>query len=232
MSIPSELNIPIPFGLSIVMWLEFLLFVPFSMQLYFGSFKPFWGKASDNGVVRSTLWSGEMLNGVGAVLLMYMLGSALWQQTISLIEVEILFLSHALWYGVIMAMTPHGSGFLLIFFINPHTYLYIGVIVTAYDLPRPICYIASGIVLCFGLYRRWYQVPQACYGKSSITLDDYVDALKKVDFDKKDLDLFDKCRRYFPCLNKSSSLPPLENKDKNGGGGDATAYGSVPSLAV
>jgi len=225
MSIPPELNISIPFGLNIVMWLEFLLFVPFSMKHYFGSFKPFWGKASDNGVVRSTLWSGEMLNGVGAVLLMYMLGSALWQKTISLIEVEILFLSHALWYGVILAASP--PPFMLFALINPHTYLYIGVVATAYDLPRPICYIASGIVLGFGMYRRWFQVPQACYGKSSITLEDFVDAFKKLDSEdlKKHEEFFDKSRHYFPCRNKaqdsSSSLSP-----------SATAYGSVPSLAV
>ena len=67
MSIDPEAHIAIPVGLHIVMWLEFLLFVPFSYQHYFGGFEPWWGKASTNGLVRMLLWSVEVSNGVGYV---------------------------------------------------------------------------------------------------------------------------------------------------------------------
>ena len=119
-------------------------------------------------------------NFTSAVLLMYMLGSALWVKSISLIEVEILFLSHALWYGVIVAVTPPTPTFWLFALINPHTYLYVGVVLTAYDLPRPICYLFSAVILMFGLYRRWYQVPLTCYNKPILTIDDYAEEIKKL----------------------------------------------------
>lgn len=164
MSIPPETFIPIPFGLLVVMWAEFILFVPFSIIHYMGGFKPFWGTLTQNGLGRTIFWSGEMLNGVGAWVLMFMLGSALWQGSVSVVEIEILFLSHALWYGVIIAMFPPGHVGAFFCAINPHTYLFIGVLITGYDLPRPICLAVCALVMLFGIYRRVYQIPKYCYG--------------------------------------------------------------------
>lgn len=163
MSIPPDGFISIPTPLHVVMWLEFLLFVPFSLSHYCGPFKETWASLSSLGLARTIFWSGEMLNGVGAWVLMFMLGSALWQGTISLIEIEILFLSHALWYGVIIAMTPPWPANLLIYLVNPHTYLFIGVVVTGWGLPRPICVMLCVFVVLFGIYRRVFQVPAHCW---------------------------------------------------------------------
>lgn len=182
MPLADETSIPIPGGLHVVIWLEFILFVPSSLSHYMGGYKPMWSSYSANPVGRTALWSGEMLNGVGAWVLMYMLGCALWSGSITLVEIEVLFLSHALWYGVIFSVTPPGPAFWLVALFNPHTYMYIGVVATAYDLPRPICYAASAIVLLFGLYRRWRQVPLHCFDKDrTLVLDDYLDALKALD---------------------------------------------------
>ena len=150
MAIPPNTFIPIPRGLYIVMWLEFLLFVPFSISHYAGAFKSVWAVFAPNPLGKATFWQGEMLNGVGAWVLMYMLGSALWDGTISACEVEILFLSHALWYGVVFATEAPGPAFAVKAQANPHTWLYLGVIFTGYDLPRPICFLLSVGILAFG----------------------------------------------------------------------------------
>ena len=94
-----------------------------------------------------------------AVLIYYMLGSVLYQQSIALIEIELLFISHALWYGALVAVNAPGSGLLSFVLCTPHTYLCLGMIGTAYDLPRPICLMCSVGILLFGGYRRYYQIP-------------------------------------------------------------------------
>ena len=96
---------------------------------------------------------------LSAVLIYYMLGSVLYQQSIALIEIELLFISHALWYGALVAVNTPGSGLLSFVLCTPHTYLCLGVIGTAYDLPRPICLVCSVGILLFGGYRRYYQIP-------------------------------------------------------------------------
>ena len=212
MAIPPETSIPIPFGLHIVIWLEFIMFVPFSFSHYCGAFKPLWMEYTSSAMGKITLWSGEMLNGVGAWVLMYMLGHSLWQQTISVIEIEILFLSHALWYGVLISLNPRGPAFLLSILVNPHTYLYIGVIATGYDLPRPICFAVSAFVLSFGFYRRYYQIPITCFGKESLRMQDHMDAIKlhKDAELLKVADALESSRKCFPFLDDRS---PEHSKD-------------------
>jgi hypothetical protein len=143
MPLDPEVFVPIPNALRVVLWCELVLFVPFSLLHYCGPFIPFWAQIASNPIARNAIWSGEMLNGVGAFVLMYMLASALWTQSVSLIEVEILCLSHALWYGVVIAFSPPGPAMPFVVAFNPHTYLCIAVVATAYDMPRPICWILS-----------------------------------------------------------------------------------------
>ena len=209
MAIPPNTFIPIPRGLYIVMWLEFLLFVPFSISHYAGAFKSVWAVFAPNPLGKATFWQGEMLNGVGAWVLMYMLGSALWDGTISACEVEILFLSHALWYGVVFATEAPGPAFAVKAQANPHTWLYLGVIFTGYDLPRPICFLLSVGILAFGLYRRWVQFPRECFGKESITLQDFIDAAKQLDESVPEragmLGFFESSRAKFPMLDAGAA---------------------------
>ena len=79
-----------------------------------------------------------------AVLIYYMLGSVLYQQSIALIEIELLFISHALWYGALVAVNAPGSGLLSFVLCTPHTYLCFGLIGTAYDSPTDLLGVFGG----------------------------------------------------------------------------------------
>jgi hypothetical protein len=158
-------------------------------------------KVASNPHARLAIWSGAMLNGVGSWVLMYMIASALWEQSISLIEIEILFLSHALWYGVGIATSPPDSVLPVVLLTNPHTYLFTGVLATAYDMPRPICYANCVLVLVFGFYRRYVQMRPTIFDKEgSMTLQDWLDAFEPMDTPeaKGTADVMRKTRGWFP----------------------------------
>mmetsp|Transcript_79012 Transcript_79012/g.245144 ORF Transcript_79012/g.245144 Transcript_79012/m.245144 type:complete len:210 (-) Transcript_79012:59-688(-) len=153
---PAE-AILIPLPLKIVLYLELILFTPFSLQHFFGGFKPSWARMSPFKLAQKELWAGEMLNGVGAFVLMYMIFDALVAGTISRIEVEILFISHALWMGVVFSFVlPVWQ----IHLVNPHSWLTIGVWATAFHLARWWCLVLSLAIMLFGVYRNRVQVPR------------------------------------------------------------------------
>ena len=61
---------------------------------------------------------------------MWIFGYSLWEGVVSVMDVEILFLSHALWYGQLLAMMPPSPALQAILVTNPHTWLYIAVVAT------------------------------------------------------------------------------------------------------
>lgn len=146
-----------------MIWLELLCFVPFTLLHYFGPFRAEWRRLSATKLGQQTLWSGEMLNGVGACVLMYMLADALWEGSVGHLEVEILFLSHALWIGVITSFLPPWPIRKFAYLHSPHTYLTIGVYSTGWGLVRPVCLLCCAAILAFGCYRRIVQLPRDVY---------------------------------------------------------------------
>jgi len=150
--------IPIQKGLYIALWIVLVVFLPFTLKHYFGSFHQEWYSLGANKTAWMKLWSGEMLNGVGACVLMFMIGDALFEHTISRIEVEILFLSHALWMGVFFSF---GLRYPVLLFLNPHTYLSIAVWATALTLPRWWVLLVCVLIMLFGVFRNLVQYQHA-----------------------------------------------------------------------
>mmetsp|Transcript_120597 Transcript_120597/g.336504 ORF Transcript_120597/g.336504 Transcript_120597/m.336504 type:complete len:216 (+) Transcript_120597:52-699(+) len=167
---PEEI-IRIPLGLKIVLWAELIIFTPFTIKHYFGTFDPVWKRMSQTKLGQMSLWSGEMLNGVGAITLMYMIFDTLCTNKISLIEVEILFISHALWMGCFVAFCPPPPAFIAVFGMNPHFYLTVGVWATASWLVRGQCLIVSGAIMAFGLYRQYFQFRGTIFPGEPFTMD-------------------------------------------------------------
>jgi hypothetical protein len=134
--IPSQTFVPVPEPLKIVLWADFIIFFYFAMQNYFGDFKPDNYKLAANAIGRTSLWNSDMVNGCGGILCMWIFGGSLWEGAISIMDIEILFLAHALWYGQLIAMMPPHPGVTAVLLSNPHTYLYIATVVTAWHLVR------------------------------------------------------------------------------------------------
>ena len=61
---------------------------------------------SGNRVAWLVLHSGEMLHGVGALLVLFVVLNALIINEVSTIELEIILLAHSLWLGTIIAFWP------------------------------------------------------------------------------------------------------------------------------
>jgi len=146
--------IPIPKGLYILLWIELVVFLPFTLKHYFGSFRQEWYSQVANKTGWMKLWSGEILNGVGACVLMFMVGDALLEHTISRIEVEMLFLSHALWMGVCFSF---GLRHPILLFLIPNTYLSIAVWATALTLPRWWVLLVCVLIMLFGVFGKLVQ---------------------------------------------------------------------------
>jgi len=173
MPIGPEEYILIPLGLKIVLWAELIIFTPFTIKHYFGAFEDKWYRMAKTKLGQMSLWAGEMQNGVGALTLMYMIFDALCQNDISRIEVEILFLSHALWLGCCTAFCPPPPAFLLLFGMNPHFYLTVGVWATATNLVRPVCLIVSGLIMGFGIFRQYFQFRSTIFPHEPFNLDTF-----------------------------------------------------------
>ena len=204
MPLASDKFVDIPTRLHVVLWCEMILFAPFAFMHYVGPFKSMWGAMSTNPITRAALWTGEMLNGVGAWVLMYMIASTLYEQKVSLIEVEILLLSHALWLGVILSFAPPAPALPAGLLLQPHVWLSTAVVATAYDMPRPVCWVLSGAILAFAIFRRKCQYPQACFGKPSVSLQDCTDALREIDCDetRSGADMIERVASPFMCLGE------------------------------
>lgn len=173
MPIGPEEFIWIPLGLKIVLWAELIIFTPFTIKHYFGAFEPKWARMADTKLGQAALWAGEMKNGVGALTLMYMIFDALCVNQVSRIEVEILFLSHALWIGCCAAFCPPPPAFVVLFGLNPHFYLTVGVWCTATHLVRPVCLIMSGVLMAFGVYRQYFQFRSTIFPGEPFTMDTF-----------------------------------------------------------
>merc|ERR550539_2028288 len=78
---------------------------------------------------------------------------------ISRIEVEVIFLSHALWLGVIFSFFLRSFPGLpaavapLIHLGNPHVWLTIAVWISAWHLPRLSCKLICAGIMAFGIVR-------------------------------------------------------------------------------
>ena len=144
---------------------------------------------------------------------MWMFGYCLWEGYVSIMDVEILFLSHAVWYGQLIAMMPPHPGVTAVLVSNPHTYLYVGTIVTGWHLARLPCLAASLSILAFGLYRRWAQVPQAIYGKARINFRDTLDVIAT--YDAPGVKAIEGCVLHIvPCATIPTTAAKVEEQPK------------------
>mmetsp|Transcript_3819 Transcript_3819/g.12381 ORF Transcript_3819/g.12381 Transcript_3819/m.12381 type:complete len:191 (+) Transcript_3819:63-635(+) len=152
---PGDTVLPIPTGLHVVLWCELIIFLPFSLSHYFGPFHAEWRQLSHLKAGRVKLMAGEMLNGVGALVLMLMIFEALCSSTITRVELDVLFVSHALWIGVCIAVKPP----LFFHCINPHSWLSVALWITSAHLARWPILLACVLIMLFGFYRMRVQVP-------------------------------------------------------------------------
>ena len=120
-TLPSQTFIETPGPVAVVLWADFLIFFVFALKNYFGAYKPEYDKLAANAIGRSGLWNSDMVNGCGGIICMWVFGYSLYEGAISVMDMEVLFLSHALWYGQLIAMMPPCPGLQAVLLINPHT---------------------------------------------------------------------------------------------------------------
>lgn len=97
----------IPAAIKYFLYVEAVLFGPFSLHHYLSfTDRKQLKHLTNNRVAWMIIHSGEMLNGVGAWVVMFVVLHALVDNEISTIELEILMLAHSLWMGMILAYWP------------------------------------------------------------------------------------------------------------------------------
>ena len=97
----------IPVAIKYFLYVEAILFGPFSLHHYLSfTDRKQLKHLTNNRVAWMIIHSGEMLNGVGAWVVMFVVLHALIDNEISTIELEILMLAHSLWMGMILAYWP------------------------------------------------------------------------------------------------------------------------------
>ncbi|KAJ1446157.1 hypothetical protein M885DRAFT_625501 [Pelagophyceae sp. CCMP2097] len=98
---------PLPNPLKYFLYFEAILFGPFSLHHYLSfTDRRQLRHLTGNRVAWLIIHSGEMLNGVGAWVIMFLVLHALVDNAISTIDLEVLVLAHSLWMGMILAYWP------------------------------------------------------------------------------------------------------------------------------
>ena len=86
---------------------ECVIFGPFALHHYLAcAHTKQLEHLSGNRVAWLVLHSGEMLHGVGALLVLFVVLNALIINEVSTIELEIILLAHSLWLSTIIAFWP------------------------------------------------------------------------------------------------------------------------------
>ena len=96
-----------PFPHQMLFVIECVIFGPFALHHYLACANTKQLEhLSGNRVAWLVLHSGEMLHGVGALLVLFVVLNALIINEVSTIELEIVLLAHSLWLGTIIAFWP------------------------------------------------------------------------------------------------------------------------------
>ena len=97
----------IPLPIKIFFYVEACLFGPFSLHHYLScTDRKQLKHLTSNRVAWLIIHSGEMLNGVGAWIVMFVVLDALVKNEVSTLALEVVMLAHSLWMGMIFAYWP------------------------------------------------------------------------------------------------------------------------------
>lgn len=157
MAIPEGVPVEVPKALYVVLSVELLVCFVFVVQHYLGAFyKHEFKHLSVNIWGHNEMVKAEMSTGIAPFIVLYFGMDVVFSGYITRLEVELFFLAHALWMGVVFS----GSGpYPLNFFSivqNPLTYFTILIWSTGYSLPRVCCLILCIIIMLFGVYNQFF----------------------------------------------------------------------------
>lgn len=144
----------IPSILRIFLYVEAVLFGPFSLHHYLSfTDRKQLRHLTSNRVAWMIIHSGEMLNGVGAWVVMFVVIRALIENEISTVELEILTLAHSLWLGMILAYWPLAKEAAIL-----HLPLTIGVFFVSWSY-IPIWHICiCAVMILYGRVKYWTDI--------------------------------------------------------------------------
>ena len=108
---------------------------------------------SDNRVAWLVLHSGEMLHGVGALLVLFVVLNALIVNEVSTIELEIILLAHSLWLGTIIAFWPLAKDAAIL-----HIPLWCGAVAVCFSYVESWSLILDALVMLYGRVKYWSDV--------------------------------------------------------------------------
>ena len=100
---------------------------------------------SGNRVAWLVLHSGEMLHGVGALLVLFVVLNALIINEVSTIELEIILLAHSLWLGTIIAFWPLAKDAAVL-----HIPLWCGAVAVCFSYVESWSLVLDAFVIIYG----------------------------------------------------------------------------------
>ena len=100
---------------------------------------------SSNRVAWLVLHSGEMLHGVGALLVLFVVLNALIINAVSTVELEIILLAHSLWLSTIIAFWPLAKDAAIL-----HIPLWCGAVAVCFSYVESWSLILDAFVIIYG----------------------------------------------------------------------------------
>jgi len=144
----------IPTTLKYFLYFEAVLFGPFSLHHYLSfTDRKQLKHLTNNRVAWMIIHSGEMLNGVGAWVVMFIVLQALIRNEISTVEIEILILAHSLWMGMIFAYWPLAKEAAIL-----HLPLTVGIFIVAWSYVPVWSLCLDVAIMIYGRVKFWTDI--------------------------------------------------------------------------
>ena len=144
----------IPTAIKYFLYVEAILFGPFSLHHYLSfTDRKQLKHLTNNRVAWMIIHSGEMLNGVGAWVVMFVVLHSLIDNEISEIELEILILAHSLWMGMILAYWPLAKEAAIL-----HLPLTIGVFFVGWNYVPIWSLVLDFAIMVYGRVKFWTDI--------------------------------------------------------------------------
>mmetsp|Transcript_5055 Transcript_5055/g.15603 ORF Transcript_5055/g.15603 Transcript_5055/m.15603 type:complete len:200 (-) Transcript_5055:115-714(-) len=179
MSIPHGKFMPLPLLLYLLLWVELAYFLFATVYSYFWGMKEAYYKLSPMKMGRLQLWVYSMTYAVGTGVVAYMILDMVIKGTISRIEVEVLFVSHAAWLSTSFCFLPPLRQPAAVALLHPHVILPVLLSIVAWNLPRWGCLIFCGCLVLFGI-RRNFEYREVVFAGQPWTLETYHAAEKEL----------------------------------------------------
>lgn len=163
----------LPLSIKVVLWLHVVYLALSVLRSYFGGFQERWRDhngavgMSSSRVGHIALFIGEMQVGSKNMILLWVLLPMISSQRVNIFCVDIIFVSHAAWLGVRLAVMCPWPLLVTSLVLEPRGWLTVGFLYTAWGFAS--WHSKFMVVACsfYGIYVNNFKFPQKVFGVSS-----------------------------------------------------------------